>query len=267
MSSSTPTVTPDTRCRDPVRCTAEAGQGVTDAAAATMSPVKGASPREGGRTGVGDALCPCHRGPRGLVVTCRPQPTGAEPLRSLSEARSTLPRVPELAILTADYGLYVLAAAAGVVWLTLPRADKFRMAGVGLLAMALLAVLVNVAGAVWSDPRPFAVDGTTPLIPHPADNGFPSDHATAAAAAATVVAIWRIRTGIVLWLLAGAVAASRVAVHVHHVPDVLAGLVLGAAAALGGLAAHRVLTTWRSNRQPGPRDRHETDHTDPARTG
>jgi undecaprenyl-diphosphatase len=174
--------------------------------------------------------------------------------------------VSQLAILTADYGLYVLAAAAGVVWLTLPRSDKFRMAGVGLLGLALLAVLINVAGALWTDPRPFAVDGTTPLIPHPADNGFPSDHATAAAAAATVVAIWRRRAGIVLWLIALGVAASRVAVHLHHVPDVLAGIGLGAVAALGGLAAYRALSAWRARLLPPPQGQHEANEAD-ARAG
>ena len=94
--------------------------------------------------------------------------------------------------------------------------------------------LVKVAGTAWTDPRPFVVDHSTPLIAHSVDNGFPSDHTALAAAIALVVLAWHRRTGVLLLLLAAVLGASRVLAGVHHVPDVVAGYALGILA--GGVA-------------------------------
>src|SRR5450759_1812246 len=87
-----------------------------------------------------------------------------------------------------------------------------------------MVVLIKVAAAIYTDPRPFVVDlSIKPLFAHPADNGFPSDHTALAATVALVVMMYR------RWLGAGLLAAgivlgaARVAAHVHHAPDIARG--------------------------------------------
>ena len=143
-------------------------------------------------------------------------------------------RVDTLIRLTATYTLYVVALVAAVSWLRSPRETKGPYAVAGLVAAGLVGLLVKVAGAVWTDPRPFVVDHSTPLIAHSVDNGFPSDHTALAAAIAVVVLVWHRRTGAVLVVLAALLGASRVLAGVHHVPDVAAGYAVGVLA--GGVA-------------------------------
>ena len=50
------------------------------------------------------------------------------------------------------------------------------------MALVIMVVLIKVAAAIYTDPRPFVVDPSIePLFAHPADNGFPSDHTALAA--------------------------------------------------------------------------------------
>jgi len=54
-------------------------------------------------------------------------------------------------------GGFILAAAA-VVWLYLPRPDKVGMAAQAIVALVIMVVLIKVAAAIYTDPRPFVVD-------------------------------------------------------------------------------------------------------------
>jgi len=138
----------------------------------------------------------------------------------------------------ANYALYAVGLAAIVVWLRAPRAEKPAFAVAGVVAAALVALGVKVAGTVWSDPRPFVVDHTTPLVRHSVDNGFPSDHTALAATVAAVVLLWHRRAGAALLVVAALLGAARVAAHVHHWPDVLTGFAIGlVCAALGAVVA------------------------------
>jgi membrane-associated phospholipid phosphatase len=86
---------------------------------------------------------------------------------------------------------------------------------------------------VWDRPRPFIGDsGTVPLIAHSADSSFPSDHAIVAAAIATSLLMVNRRLGIAALSITALICIARVAVGVHYPLDVLAGALLGAAAAL-----------------------------------
>jgi len=115
----------------------------------------------------------------------------------------------------------------------------------GLVAAAFVGVLVTVAGALWTNPRPFVVDGVAPLIAHPADNGFPSDHTALGFAVAGVVTWFDRRLGVVALVLAALLGVCRVLAHVHHVPDVVGGALVGLlAAALGVLGARVATALW-----------------------
>jgi undecaprenyl-diphosphatase len=74
----------------------------------------------------------------------------------------------------------------------------------------------NVA---YPDPRP--------LVHAPHDGSFPSGHATVSFACATVLSFYAPRAAPAFYVLAAAIAWSRVYVGVHYPLDVLGGAALG----------------------------------------
>jgi len=136
-----------------------------------------------------------------------------------------------LILVTAQYLPLVIPLAAALAWLTLPRAAKLPVAAQAILALVLAFALIRLGASLHVDPRPFVIDPSRPaLFAHSADNGFPSDHTTLTATVALVVMAFRRRLG---WLLLAAsvlVGVARVAAHVHHVQDIVAGLLIAAAA-------------------------------------
>jgi undecaprenyl-diphosphatase len=133
-----------------------------------------------------------------------------------------------LIVVVAQYLLYALAVVAGVVWLTRDRSGKWTLAVQAVVGLALVGIGIWIAGALHTDPRPFVSDpASAPLFPHPADNGFPSDHGAAAALLAVLVARHQRAVGALLAVGAVLIAIARVAAHVHHAQDVVAGLGIG----------------------------------------
>ena len=162
--------------------------------------------------------------------------------------------------LVAQGGLLVVALLALGVWVTVPRPEKVAMAVEMVVGLVAVAILVRMAGAVHTDPRPFVQDSSLrPWFSHPADNGFPSDHTAVGTVTSLVVLRHRRTAGLVLLVLTALVAASRVIAHVHHVQDVVAGGVIGlVSAAIGVLAWRAVCSTGpvrrvaRETASPGP---------------
>jgi membrane-associated phospholipid phosphatase len=81
-----------------------------------------------------------------------------------------------------------------------------------------------------------------PLVHTPHDGSFPSGHATASFACAAVLAFWAPRGAPAFFLLAAAIAWSRVYVGVHYPLDVVGGAALGVAIAL---ALRFLARRWR----------------------
>ncbi|MDT3396883.1 phosphatase PAP2 family protein [Streptomyces sp. B1866] len=121
----------------------------------------------------------------------------------------------------------VLAAVGG------RTARRAALRGTGALAAASLASNLVVKWTVGRR-RPLVAD--VPLVRRlarqPRSSSFPSGHSASAAAFATGVALESGRYGALVAPLAAAVAVSRVYVGVHYPGDVLAGVALGAGAAL-----------------------------------
>lgn len=147
----------------------------------------------------------------------------------------------QIVVAVAQLGLYAVGLGALAAWVTTPRRDRAAFALAAVLAVVAVLVCVKAAGAAWTDPRPFVVDGRAPLFSHVSDNGFPSDHTMLAMAVAAVVAWWRRKVGAGLMALSVVVGAARVGAHVHHVPDVVGALLIGTAcAAAAVMVASRV---------------------------
>jgi undecaprenyl-diphosphatase len=126
-------------------------------------------------------------------------------------------------------GLVLMLVAVGGEDGALRRAGV--AAGLGAaLALACAALIARLA----ERPRPFVADphGVHLFARHAADPGFPSDHATAAFAIATAVALRDRRRGAAFVALAVVLAAGRVALGLHYPSDVLAGAALGSACSL-----------------------------------
>jgi membrane-associated phospholipid phosphatase len=151
---------------------------------------------------------------------------------------------------TANYLLFVMAAAAGAVWLFREdRTGKTKLAVAGVLGLAFVFVLIKTAAYLHANPRPFVQNPALhPLIKHSADNGFPSDHSAVAGFITTLVALRHRLYGAGLAAAAMLVATARVAAHVHHIQDVLAGLALGMAAGWLGILLAVALMTRLSGR-------------------
>jgi undecaprenyl-diphosphatase len=126
---------------------------------------------------------------------------------------------------------FVLVLGAAGLLLRRPRvlaasALAVIAAGAGLVVAAVLARVVD-------RPRPFVAHPQIhAFLAHATDPGFPSDHATAAFAIATVLVLWLGLRWLPVLVAAAALCVSRVLVGVHDPADVLAGALLGIAAAV-----------------------------------
>lgn len=139
----------------------------------------------------------------------------------------------QAAIFCARDLVYVVFAAA-LVWLVFAaRQRDFRTIAFFLANLALAFVLLLAAGHAYVEPRPFVAWKVTQLIPHVANQSFPSDHTTAASAIAFgfMFVARRWKTGLVLLLLAILVGIGRIFVGIHYPVDIAGGVLIAALAA------------------------------------
>lgn len=149
--------------------------------------------------------------------------------------------VSALVVAVAQGAIALVLLVAVLAWVRATPRGRFELLVGGLVAVVLVALAVKGSSLLWTDPRPFVVDGSAPLFDHPADNGFPSDHTTLAAAVSGVVFAARRAWGAALLAVTALIGAARVAAQVHHVPDVVAGLVIGLACAAVAVGLARLV--------------------------
>ncbi len=142
--------------------------------------------------------------------------------------------VHEVLFLIAKYLFLVVGLAALIYWLRVPSGDKKRLVVFGLIAGIVAFGLVKLGAALYYDPRPFISHHLTPLFPHGADNGFPSDHTVLTAFIAVTMYSSSKKLGLALLVLSLLIGIARVVGHIHSPIDIIGSLVF---AAIGGLAA------------------------------
>lgn len=138
-----------------------------------------------------------------------------------------------------DAVMKVMADGAEIIFLALVAAwflvgltrrqyrDRYGAVAAVLAAGAALAVN-QVIALFWARPRPFTDHPAVHvLLSRNTDPSFPSDHAAAAFAIATIAILVRPRLGVAAVVLACLVAYSRVYVGAHYPGDVVGGALVG----------------------------------------
>lgn len=127
-----------------------------------------------------------------------------------------------------------MVVATGALWFfSRPGGDRrWKLAAGNGFAAAALGYVVNfVIHSIWDRPRPYE----SHVISHPwssaTDASFPSDHASVSFAIAFAVIALDAAAGALLLLAAIVIAVGRLFIGAHYPSDVLAGVVVGAAAA------------------------------------
>ena len=153
---------------------------------------------------------------------------------ALNAGTDTLASVTHLAMLFADYAIWLVPLALLSCWLW--GKDENRRAAVETTLAGFLALwIAQVIALSIYHPRPFAVGLGVQLIPHIPDSSFPSDHGTLLAAVAAGFLLHRSTRLLglafaVLWL---PVAWSRIYLGVHFPADMIGGFVVGLCSAVG----------------------------------
>lgn len=106
------------------------------------------------------------------------------------------------------------------------REKQKEIAIFGAIVLPLSYILAKVAGLFYYDPRPFVQSGIAPLVPHIADNGFPSDHTLICAAIASTIFVFNKKIGILLGIIAILVGTARVLAGVHHSIDIIGSIIV-----------------------------------------
>lgn len=130
------------------------------------------------------------------------------------------------------------AGRFGLLWIAIALVLSALYRRWGVLALTVIAVAVadwSTAGlkAIFDRERPsLRYAQPEPLVKTAHDASFPSGHAATSFAAATILTFAFPRLGPALFLLATAVAFSRVYVGVHYPLDVIGGALVGVLIAL-----------------------------------
>ena len=120
---------------------------------------------------------------------------------------------------------------------------KYRKAGLTMgLALIFCLLIGNLTlKPLIARPRPYSYFPEMTLLVAPlADFSFPSGHTFASFASATALYLHHKKPGIAAYILAAAIAFTRLYLYVHFPSDVLAGMLLGI---LNGWIAYQILNT------------------------
>lgn len=133
-----------------------------------------------------------------------------------------------------------------LLWVRLTHPER-RAALITATTVMLIGLGVNqVLGALYFHPRPFMIGLGHQYLPHPADNSFPSDHATFMwSLAFTLLALGRLRAwGMALTLGGFTVAWARIYVGVHFPLDMLGSFCVALAMAILARLLQQPVVRW-----------------------
>lgn len=125
-------------------------------------------------------------------------------------------------------------ANAGVFWIVLSAVfaimPKTRKMSLTMMIAMLLGLLLGnlIIKNVVARMRPYQMDGAIQLIINkPSEFSFPSGHTLCSFGAAISIYLYKKKLGVLMLILASAIALSRMYLYVHFPTDILGGILLG----------------------------------------
>lgn len=126
----------------------------------------------------------------------------------------------------AQYLYLIIALSVGIFVYSRPKELRLKLFLSLVIAFPLTYLIAKIGSVFFESPRPFVLSGVPPLLPHAADNGFPSDHTLLSAACAALILWSGKRLGIILMGMAFFVGYARVLAGVHHLVDIIGSMVI-----------------------------------------
>lgn len=143
-----------------------------------------------------------------------------------------------LIIFGAKYLLWVLEGLVFIWFLKQSRERQKRLIFFLIAAFPVIYAVSRIIAVFYYNPRPFVVDSFISLIPHEADNGFPSDHTLLSAAIAVVIYPFSKKVSVISWGLAVLVGVSRILAGIHHPVDIVGSIAI---AIFAGFLTYQIL--------------------------
>jgi undecaprenyl-diphosphatase len=147
-----------------------------------------------------------------------------------------------LIVFTGQYLIFIIGSVALAATLLSKKTMRNSTIVLAIPSFLIALAIATVAGRLYYDPRPFVTEHTTPLIPHSADNGFPSEHTLFAMVTAITMFIYSRKIGILLGILSILVGVARVIAGIHHPIDIIGSVVIAIAAVCIAWAVLKVLS-------------------------
>jgi membrane-associated phospholipid phosphatase len=146
-------------------------------------------------------------------------------------------------IFAAQYLIYLIGIMVLLYAIyRLPRGELKSVVLLYVIGILVAFILVKIAGSNYYNPRPFVDGNFTPLIPHGSTNGFPSNHTVAAVLIASLLWRYSRRLAGILFIAACLVGVARVLAYVHHIEDIIGGIVIAIFATLiANLIVHLII--------------------------
>jgi undecaprenyl-diphosphatase len=149
------------------------------------------------------------------------------------------PILDTLIVFSARYAIYFLFLVAALCVAYLFYRKQWRPIVFFSISLATSFIILFIASKLFASDRPFVNHHITQLIPHAANQSFPSDHSTASMALAlALLAFTRFKkTAWLLVIAAILIGFSRIVAGVHYPLDVVGGFIT---AILGTVLAYLV---------------------------
>ncbi|KKR45012.1 MAG: Bacitracin transport permease protein BCRC [Parcubacteria group bacterium GW2011_GWA2_40_14] len=140
----------------------------------------------------------------------------------------------QIIIFFAEY-VYILIAGIAFCFVILSDTPTRKaVLAIGVFSSVIALIADKVLNQIIVSPRPFVVENITPLFPHVASNGFPSEHALFAMVIASTIFLHNKKLGSVLIVLTLGIGVARILANVHYPVDIFGGLVIGLVAVFIG---------------------------------
>lgn len=131
-----------------------------------------------------------------------------------------------IAIFAAQYLIFIIIILGIAYFLHRPIHEKREIIVFSFITLPIVFIISRICAAMYFNPRPFVENQFLTLIPHKANNGFPSDHTLLSSAVAMVIWHFNKKIGWFLLFLALMVGLARVYVGVHYYIDIFTSIAI-----------------------------------------